>query len=163
MPAQATAIAPSTGPSSVVRPPIATPMSIPIEGTMPTSFGETMPTIGTNSAPAMPGHERCDHERDGLDVRRVVAEEAHPLLGVAAGHQQLAVAADHELAGEREHQQQHACDAMKNSICWFTGSESANPKKPRKLFRPVDPPVPVGLPISRIANAAARAWDRIAK
>ena len=54
MPAQATAIAPSTGPSSVVRPPIATPIRKPIEGTMPTSFGETMPTIGTNSAPAMP-------------------------------------------------------------------------------------------------------------
>ena len=46
-----TAIDPSTGPRSVARPPIATPMRNPIDGTTPTSAGEMIPTIGTNSAP----------------------------------------------------------------------------------------------------------------
>ena len=49
----------------------------------------------------MPGR---DDVRDELDVGRVVAEEAHPLLGVAHRDQQLAVAALHQLAGEREQQ-----------------------------------------------------------
>ncbi|SLH62323.1 Uncharacterised protein [Mycobacteroides abscessus subsp. abscessus] len=52
--AHATPIAPSTGPSSVVRPPIATPIRKAIEGTTPMSAGEMMPTIGVNSAPAIP-------------------------------------------------------------------------------------------------------------
>ena len=52
--ANATPRAPSTGPSTVARPPIATPMRNAMEGATPTSAGEMMPTIGTNSAPAMP-------------------------------------------------------------------------------------------------------------
>ena len=39
---------------------------------------------------------------DELDAGRVVAEEADPLLAVADRHQQLAVAAVDQLAGQRE-------------------------------------------------------------
>jgi hypothetical protein len=52
---------------------------------------------------------------------------------------------------------------MKNNIRLLTGSDRSKPKKPVKLFSPVDPPVDRGLPISRIAKAAARAWDKMAK
>ena len=48
---EATATEPSTGPSRVARPPIATPTRKPMEGTTPTSAGEMIPTIGTNRAP----------------------------------------------------------------------------------------------------------------
>ncbi len=46
-------MAPSTGPSRVVRPPIATPIRKAIDGRMPTCDGLMKPTIGANSAPAM--------------------------------------------------------------------------------------------------------------
>ena len=42
------------GPKRLVRPPAATAMTKTMEGTTPISVGEMMPTIGTNSAPAMP-------------------------------------------------------------------------------------------------------------
>ena len=71
---------------------------------MPISAGEMMPTAGTNSAPASPAMPGRDHVRDELDVRRVVAEEAHPLLGVAHRDQQFAVPAVHQLPGQREQQ-----------------------------------------------------------
>ena len=79
-----------------------------MDGTMPTSFGRDDADDRDEQRPGDARHERRDHVGDGLDVRRVVAEEAHPLLGVAAGHQQLAVAAHHELADQRDHRQQHA-------------------------------------------------------
>ena len=60
-----------------------------------------MPTAGTNSAPARPAMPGRDDVGDELDVGRVVAEEAHPLLGVAHGDEQFAVAAVHQLAGQR--------------------------------------------------------------
>ena len=47
-------MAPRTGPSRVARPPIATPIRKAIDGAMPMADGEMIPTIGTNSAPAMP-------------------------------------------------------------------------------------------------------------
>src|SRR5690606_30914825 len=46
-----TASDPITGPSSVARPPIATPTRNAMDGTTPTSAGEMIPTTGANSAP----------------------------------------------------------------------------------------------------------------
>ena len=52
---------------------------------------------------------------------------------------------------------------MKNSIRLFTGSNRLKPKNERNPLSPLVPPVVVCWPISRIAKAAANAWDKIAK
>ena len=56
---------------------------------------------------------------------------------------------------------------MKNSICWFAGSFRSKPKNVRKLLSPLVPLVKFArwLPSTMISveNAAASAWDRIAK
>ena len=49
-----TSAAPTIGPTSVPRPPIATQITISIEFDGAISLGLMMPTCGTNSAPAMP-------------------------------------------------------------------------------------------------------------
>ena len=61
--AQATPIAPSTGPSSVARPPSATPIRNAIDGTTPTSAGEMMPTIGHEQRPGDAGEQRRRRRR----------------------------------------------------------------------------------------------------
>ena len=52
--AQLTMTAPAAAHASAVRPPSATQMTISIDGTIPSSAGEMIPTTGTNSAPARP-------------------------------------------------------------------------------------------------------------
>jgi hypothetical protein len=47
-------MAPSTAPTSVPRPPIATHSTISMDGTMPIIDGEMMPTCSTNNMPASP-------------------------------------------------------------------------------------------------------------
>ena len=62
---------------------------------------------GREQRPGDAGEQRGDGIGHDLDVGRVVAEEAHPFLSVTHRHQQLAVAALHQLAYHRDHDQQH--------------------------------------------------------
>ena len=83
-------------------------MTISIDGTTPSSAGEMMPDDRHEQRAGEAGHAGRDGERDSLDRRRVVAEEAHPVLAVAHGDQQPAVPAVHQLAGEQEDDAEHA-------------------------------------------------------
>ena len=100
-----------------------------------------MPTTGTNSAPARPAMQRGDDVGDELDVGRVVAEEADPLLAVAHGDQQLAVAAAASAGATTATRTSSTPAAMKYSIRWLTGSSRSKPKNAAKSVRPLVPPV----------------------
>ena len=139
-------------------------MTISIDGTMPSSAGEMIPTTGTNSAPARPGHARREHVGDELDARRVVAEEAHAVLVVARGDEQPPVAREHERARRRgtTSSSDDRDDEVERSA-GRPGSATVSPKNVWKFVRPFVPPVSERLPTMTITNAPASAWLRIAK